>query len=234
MPLPITLSEIAPRISAGAFILNSGLGKRGADAQTAAALHGFASGTYPILKNLQPGQFVSLLSKSEIAVGAILLTPFVPTAVAGAALTAFSGGLLGLYLRTPGMRKPGSLAPTEQGLAIAKDSWLLGIGIGLADPRHGGPAAPERAQGRQDAGRRGQGRTKEGAGPAPERRRLTDRSGNFRAPVNRERLGAVMHWCRNVAGPLRSCPCPLGSIPVTALFPAWQEDSPSWHWRSGR
>jgi hypothetical protein len=29
------------------------------------------------------------------------------------------------------MRKPGSLAPTEQGLAIAKDSWLLGIGIGL-------------------------------------------------------------------------------------------------------
>ena len=54
-----------------------------------------------------------------------------PTAVAGAALTAFSGGLLGLYLKTPGMRKPGSLAPTEAGLAIAKDSWLLGIGIGL-------------------------------------------------------------------------------------------------------
>ena len=31
MGLPITLSEIAPRISAGAFILNSGLNKRGAD-----------------------------------------------------------------------------------------------------------------------------------------------------------------------------------------------------------
>jgi hypothetical protein len=29
------------------------------------------------------------------------------------------------------MRKPNSLAPTEQGLAIAKDVWLLGIGIGL-------------------------------------------------------------------------------------------------------
>jgi hypothetical protein len=29
------------------------------------------------------------------------------------------------------MRKPGSLAPTEQGLAVAKDSWLVGIGIGL-------------------------------------------------------------------------------------------------------
>ena len=131
MGLPITLSEIAPRISAGAFILHSGLGKRGADEQTAAGMHGFAAGSYPFLKNMQPQQFASLLSTSEIAIGAALLMPIVPTAVAGAALTAFSGGLLGLYLRTPGMRKPGSLAPTEQGLAIAKDSWLLGIGIGL-------------------------------------------------------------------------------------------------------
>ena len=131
MPLPITLSEIAPRISAGAFILNSGLGKRGADEQAAAGLHGFAAGTYPFLKNLQPQQFASLLSTTEIVIGAALLTPVVPTAVAGLALTVFSGGLLGLYLRTPGMRKPGSLAPTEQGLAIAKDIWLLGIGIGL-------------------------------------------------------------------------------------------------------
>jgi hypothetical protein len=29
------------------------------------------------------------------------------------------------------MHKPGSLAPTQEGLAIAKDSWLLGIGVGL-------------------------------------------------------------------------------------------------------
>jgi hypothetical protein len=131
MNLPITLSEIGPRISAGAFILNSGLGKRGADADTAAGLHGFASGAYPFLKKLEPQQFASMLAMSEIAVGAALLTPFVPTALAGAALTGFSGGLLGLYLKTPGMRKPGSIAPTPDGLAIAKDVWLLGIGVGL-------------------------------------------------------------------------------------------------------
>jgi hypothetical protein len=129
--LPITLSEIAPRISAGAFILNSGLGKRGADDEAAAGMHGFAAGTYPVLKSVPPQQFAKGLAATEIGLGALLLTPFVPTAVAGAALTAFSGGLLGLYLKTPGMRKPGSLAPTEQGLTIAKDSWLLGIGIGL-------------------------------------------------------------------------------------------------------
>ena len=131
MGLPITLSEIAPRISAGAFILNSGLGKRGADGETAAGMHGFAAGTYPFLKSVPPEQFIKGLATSEIALGALLLTPFVPSFVAGAALTGFSGGLLGLYLKTPGMRKPGSLAPTEQGLSIAKDSWLLGIGIGL-------------------------------------------------------------------------------------------------------
>ena len=131
MALPITLSEIAPRISAGAFILNSGLGKRGADEGTAAGLHGFAAGTYPFLKNIEPRQFAQGLAAAEIGIGALLLAPFVPTAVAGLALTGFSGGLLGLYLKTPGMRKPGSLAPTQDGLAIAKDVWLLGIGVGL-------------------------------------------------------------------------------------------------------
>jgi hypothetical protein len=130
--LPITPSEIAPRIATGAFILNSGLGKRGADEGTAAGLHAFASSTYPVLRKVPPTTFAKALSTSEIAIGAALLTPFVPTAVAGAALTAFSAGLLGLYLRTPGMTRPGaSIAPTQDGLTIAKDVWMLGIGLGL-------------------------------------------------------------------------------------------------------
>jgi len=131
MGLPITLPEIAPRISAGAFILNSGLGKRNVPAEAAAGMHGFAAGTYPFLKSMPPEQFVKQLSTAEIVIGGALLTPFVPTALAGALLTGFSGGLLGLYLKTPGMRKEGSLAPTPEGLGLAKDSWLVGIGIGL-------------------------------------------------------------------------------------------------------
>lgn len=130
--LPITPSEIAPRIATGAFILNSGLGKRNADAATAAGLQGFAAGTYPFLKKVPPATFAKALSTSEIALGAALLLPVVPTAVAGAALTGFSAGLLGLYLRTPGMTKPGaSVAPTQEGLPISKDVWMLGIGLGL-------------------------------------------------------------------------------------------------------
>ena len=31
----------------------------------------------------------------------------------------------------PSMHKEGSLAPTQDGLALAKDSWLVGIGLSL-------------------------------------------------------------------------------------------------------
>jgi uncharacterized membrane protein YphA (DoxX/SURF4 family) len=140
MGLPITLSEIPARVSAGAFILNSGLGKRGADEATAAGLHGFATGTYPFLKSVPPQQFAKYLSTAEIVIGAALLTPLVPTFVAGTALTVFSGGLLGLYLRTPGMRKEGSLAPTQDGLVLAKDAWLVGIGLSIMLRGMSGPS----------------------------------------------------------------------------------------------
>ena len=120
------------RLATGAFILSSGLDKRTGDEETAGQLHGFATGTYPFLKQVEPKQFLGLLSTAEIAVGAALLLPVVPAAVAGAALTGFSAGLLGLYLRTPGMRRgPRDLRSTPQGLPIAKDVWMLGIGLGF-------------------------------------------------------------------------------------------------------
>ena len=131
MKLSITPREVAPRLSAGAFILNSGLEKRHADPSRSEMLHGMAAGTYPFLGDRDPVRFTRLLSTAEIGIGALLLAPVVPTVAAGAALTAFSAGLLTMYLRTPGMRKAGSLAPTPQGLTIAKDVWLLGIGLGL-------------------------------------------------------------------------------------------------------
>lgn len=123
--------HVPVRLATGAFILNSGVSKRDADADTAAGLHTFACGTYPFLNNLEPQQFARMLSAGEIAVGTALLLPVVPPAAAGAALTGFSAGLLGLYLRTPGMRQEGSLAPTQDGTALAKDVWLLGAGLSL-------------------------------------------------------------------------------------------------------
>ncbi|HTZ27520.1 MAG TPA: hypothetical protein VMC83_26220 [Streptosporangiaceae bacterium] len=119
------------RVTAGAFILNAGLGKWSADEEAAARLHGMAVGTYPFLARLKPKSFARLLSAGEIALGSALLLPVVPAAVAGAGLTAFSAGLLGLYARTPGMTKDDGIRPSQQGTPLAKDVWMLGIGIGL-------------------------------------------------------------------------------------------------------
>jgi hypothetical protein len=123
--------QLPVRIAAGAFMLNSGIGKLSADEETAAGLHGFATGTYPFLGKLKPKDFARLVGASEIALGTALIVPAVPAALAGAGLAAFSGGLLGLYARTPGMRKQGTPFPTEQGTVLAKDSWLMGIALGL-------------------------------------------------------------------------------------------------------
>jgi hypothetical protein len=131
MKLPVKARHLPPRIAAGAFILNSGLGKLSADEETATQLHGFAVGTYPFLSSIKPGDFAKLLAVSEIALGSALLVPVVPAGLAGAGLAAFAGGLLGLYARTPGMRKEGSILPSQQGTPIAKDVWLVGIGLGL-------------------------------------------------------------------------------------------------------
>jgi hypothetical protein len=127
MKFPVKSRHIPARLATGAFILNSGLEKARAGEETAQALHGMTSGTYPFVGNMKATDFLKLVSRSEIALGAALLLPIVPTAVAGAGLAAFSAGLLGLYLRTPGMRQDGSLRPTQQGTAIAKDVWMLGI-----------------------------------------------------------------------------------------------------------
>ena len=131
MRFSVKARHLPPRVAAGAFILNSGIGKLRADEETAAQLHSFATGAYPVLARLKPADFVRLLAAGEITLGAALLLPVVPAAVAGAGLAAFSGGLLGLYARTPGMRKEGSLFPTQEGIPLAKDAWMMGIGLGL-------------------------------------------------------------------------------------------------------
>jgi hypothetical protein len=131
MKFRVKARQIPTRLATGAFILNAGLHKRNADEQTAAQLHGLTAGTYPMVKNLDPATFLKLVSTSEIALGTALLLPIVPGLLAGAGLVAFSAGLLGLYLRTPGMREEGSLSPTPQGTPIAKDVWMLGAGLGL-------------------------------------------------------------------------------------------------------
>lgn len=131
MALPIAARHIPARLAAGAYIMNSGLDKWNVDEEHAKGLHGMASGAFPFLNAVAPTRFNRMLAVGEIAIGAALLAPFVPTAVAGAALTAFSAGLVTMYLRTPFLRRPGSIRPSEAGIGVSKDIWLVGIGTSL-------------------------------------------------------------------------------------------------------
>ena len=131
MELSARLRRAPGRLATGALILNSGLGKLQGDEATAQAVHGMARGAYPILGRVTPKQFLTLLGAGETALGAALLAPVVPAGLAGLGLTGFSAALLGMWWKTPGMHPPGDPRPTQQGVAVAKDVWMLGIGLGL-------------------------------------------------------------------------------------------------------
>lgn len=123
--------QLPLRLTAGTYILDSGLHKWEPDEDTAKYLHGFATGAYPFLEDVQPVTFTKALAVAEILIGAALVVPVVPAGVAGLGLLGFGAGLLGLYARTPGMRRPGTPFPSQDGIALAKDSWLVAIGAAL-------------------------------------------------------------------------------------------------------
>lgn len=144
------ISHVPLRLTTGAFILNSGLAKRGLDAESAAGMQGMAAAVVPQAANMPPETFGKLLSTGEMALGAALLLPFVSPLKAGLALTAFSGGLLQMYRKTPGMTQGDGVRPTQAGTAIAKDVWLLGTGLalvldGLVDDTKGAAKSTKKA-----------------------------------------------------------------------------------------
>lgn len=126
----MALRNLPLRLTSGAFILNSGIGKLSLDEEAAAGLQAAAAEAYPQVKDLQPAEFGKLLAAAEVALGSALLLPFVPRVVAGLGLTGFSGALLWLYHKTPGTTVDG-IRPTQQGIGMAKDVFLLGIGLAL-------------------------------------------------------------------------------------------------------
>ncbi|HWC21623.1 MAG TPA: hypothetical protein VG502_04905 [Flexivirga sp.] len=125
------LHNLPTRLATGAYILHSGWAKWHGNEEQATGIHAMASGAFPVFRSMKAPHFLKMLSVGEMALGTALLTPVVPPAIAGAALTGFSGALVTMYLRTEGMHEPGSPWPTPQGTAISKDIWMFGIGLGL-------------------------------------------------------------------------------------------------------
>jgi hypothetical protein len=125
------VGHIPLRLATGAFILNSGVGKRHLDQDSAAGLRAMAARVVPLASRIPPERFGKMLSYAETALGAALLAPFVPSRLAGVGLGVFSGSLFAMYLRTPGMTLEDGIRPTPEGTALAKDIWMLGIAAAL-------------------------------------------------------------------------------------------------------
>ena len=127
----MSIAQIPLRLTAGAFILNSGINKTKLSEEQSEQMRDLAANGLPFLKDLTPKQFKQFLTAGELGVGAALLLPFVSGWLAGAALTAFSAGLLSMYKNTEGMTESDGIRPTEQGTAVAKDVFLFGMGTAL-------------------------------------------------------------------------------------------------------
>ena len=138
--------QIPLRLATGAFILNSGLEKWKADDETAERLRSFASGAYPAVKHLEPQQFARALGTAEVAIGGALLSPLVSPATAGLLLGGFSGSLLNLYWKTPGLHRQHDPRPTPDGIPLAKDSWMAGAAGALLLGAIGGRSKRRKAQ----------------------------------------------------------------------------------------
>jgi hypothetical protein len=129
--LGLKARDLPGRVATGGYIFHTGLEKWKGDEARAKALHSMAANAFPVLKDIPPAQFLKLLAGTEIALGTALLAPVVPGALAGLALTWFSGALMAMYARTPALRKPGSIWPSQQGTGVSKDVWMVGIGLGM-------------------------------------------------------------------------------------------------------
>jgi hypothetical protein len=125
------LYHIPLRLTTGAFILNAGWGKRKLDKDSAAGLQAMAARVIPPVNRIDPEKFGKIISYAEMTLGAALLTPFLPSRLAGIGLGIFSGSLLTMYLQTPGMTLQDGIRPSPQGTVLAKDIWMLGIAAAL-------------------------------------------------------------------------------------------------------
>ena len=128
------MSKIATfftRVIPGAFIANSGAGKIGMPAEASAGLQQYAATGVPLVKALPADKFGTILGVSEVALGAALAIPAIPNRVAGVGLTAFSAGLLSLYFANPENTKADRIRPSDEGLSLSKDIFMLSLGVGL-------------------------------------------------------------------------------------------------------
>jgi hypothetical protein len=118
------------RFAAGVMILSAGVGKLRRTENGVPDVHAVAATNYPFLEQMAPEQFTKVLGVTEMVLGGALLVPLVGDGVAGVGLSAFAAAMIGLFAKGQGEHHEGP-APEHPGAALARDIWLLGIGLRL-------------------------------------------------------------------------------------------------------
>lgn len=126
------LSNVFLRGIPGAYLLQSGYGKLGMDAESAEGLKGFAATGVPQFADWDAKTFTTFIAGTEMALGAALVTPIIPKRLVGLGLLGFSAGLLSMYFRNPDMTQADGIRPSQAGTALSKDAFLAAIGASLA------------------------------------------------------------------------------------------------------
>lgn len=127
----INTANVALRLVSGSYILNSGIGKLRLPVESAQEIQTMVSNAVPQVQKMEPAVFGKALAMGEIVVGSALLTPFIPSRLAGLGLGAFAAGLVATYLKTPGMTESDGVRPTPNGVHMAKDLLFAGIAVAL-------------------------------------------------------------------------------------------------------
>ena len=131
----MSLSNAILRGVSGAYLLQSGYGKKDLPTEAAAGLQQFAATGVPQFEEWDADTFGKFVAYSEIGIGAALLTPVVPRQIAGAALGVFSAGLLAMYFRNPTMTEADGIRPSQEGMSLAKDAFMAAIAGALVTDR---------------------------------------------------------------------------------------------------
>src|SRR5699024_6153541 len=129
--MAFALHRLPLRLASGAFILNSGYTKLSLDSDGAKGLQEMAVNASRQSASLEAEAFGKYMAAGELTLGAALLTPCLPSRLVGLVLTVFSGSLVWMYLRTPGLPESDGVRTSQQGTAFANDIWLAAIGLAL-------------------------------------------------------------------------------------------------------
>ena len=131
MEISASVRRAPLRLSTGAFVVNSGIAAFSADNETTKRLQTTAARLMPQVEKMDPRTFAKVLGAGEVTLGAALILPVVPAAVAGLGLSAFAASLLATQRPTNGQHADATSQPATPAVPNATEAWMLGAGVSL-------------------------------------------------------------------------------------------------------